>query len=54
MQKNAAKAEAKGYSDPLRFFAEATGMAATAEVEIQSRFRVLRDRLDGLHRFDQL
>ena len=44
-----AKAE-KGYSDMLRFFSEATGMTAEVETGLQSKFKELRERLDGLQR----
>jgi hypothetical protein len=38
----------KGYSDMLRFFSQARGMTAEVEKELQSKFRQLRERLDGL------
>jgi hypothetical protein len=44
-----AKAE-KGYSDMQRYFSQATGMTAGVEKELQSKFRELRERLDGLKR----
>jgi hypothetical protein len=34
----------------LRFFSEATGMTAEVESELQTTFKELRDRLDGLQR----
>ena len=40
----------KGYSDMLRYFHKATGMTAEVERELQSKFRELRERLDGLKR----
>jgi hypothetical protein len=40
----------KGYSDMLRFFSQASGMTAEVEKELQSKFRQLRERLDGLQR----
>jgi hypothetical protein len=40
----------KGYSDMLRYFQKATGMTAGVESELQSKFRRLRERLDGLQR----
>ena len=39
----------KGYSDMLRFFSQAKGMTAEVEKELRSKFRHLRERLDGLH-----
>jgi hypothetical protein len=44
-----ARAE-KGYSDMLRFFSRARGMTAEVEEELQSKFKRLRERLDGLKR----
>ena len=46
-----AKAE-KGYSDMLRFFTQATGMTAGVEKKLLSKFQQLRERLDGLKRFE--
>ena len=43
----------KGYSDMLRYFHKATGMTAKVESELQSKFRQLRERLDGLQRLRQ-
>jgi hypothetical protein len=42
----------KGYSDMLRFFSQAEAKGITAEVteELRSKFKQLRDRLDGLTR----
>lgn len=40
----------KGYSDMLRYFSQAKGMTAEMEIELWSRFRQLRERLDGLRR----
>jgi hypothetical protein len=40
----------KGYSDMLRYFSQATGMTPEVERELWSRFRQLRERLDGLQR----
>jgi hypothetical protein len=40
----------KGYSDMLRYFSQAKGMTAEMESELWSRFRQLRERLDGLQR----
>jgi hypothetical protein len=40
----------KGYSDMLRYFSQARGMTAEVEKELQSKFRRLRERLDGLQR----
>jgi hypothetical protein len=48
-ERTLAKAE-KGYSDMLRFFSQAKGLAAETEREFQSRFRQVRERLDGLPR----
>ena len=45
-----ARAE-KGYSDMHRFFARARGMTAEVEMGMQSKFKELRERLDGLKRF---
>jgi hypothetical protein len=41
------KAE-KGYSDMLRYYTQAAGMTAEVEKELQSKFKQLRERLDGL------
>jgi hypothetical protein len=38
----------RGYSDLLRYFRKATGMTAAVESELRSKFRQLRERLDGL------
>ena len=38
----------KGYSDMLRLFSQAKGLTAEVEWELQSKFRQLRERLDGL------
>jgi hypothetical protein len=38
----------KGYSDMLRFFSHARGMTSEVEQELQSKFKQLRERLDGL------
>lgn len=38
----------KGYSDMLRFFLRAKGMTSDIEEELQSKFKHLRERLDGL------
>ena len=43
----------KGYSDMLRFFSQARGMAAEVEKELQSKFKQVRERLDELHRLRQ-
>jgi hypothetical protein len=51
-ERNLANAE-KGYSDMSCFFSRATGIAAEIEQEIQSKFKLLRDRLDDLQRFNQ-
>jgi hypothetical protein len=40
----------KGYSDMLRYFSQATGMTVEVEKELQSKFKQLRERLDGLQR----
>ena len=40
----------KGDSDMLRYFHKATGMTAEVEKELQSKFKQLRERLDGLQR----
>jgi hypothetical protein len=41
----------KGYSDMLRYFLKAKGMTAEMENELQSKFKHLRERLDGLQKF---
>ena len=41
----------KGYSDMLRYFSQATGMTPEVERDLQSKFKHLRERLDGLRRF---
>lgn len=51
-ERNLANAE-KGYSDMSRFFSQATGITEQIEQELQSKFQLLRDRLDGLQRFKQ-
>jgi hypothetical protein len=51
-ERNLANAE-KGYSDMFRFFGQATGITTEIEEEIQSKFQLLRDRLDGLQRLKQ-
>ena len=48
-ERTLARAE-KGYSDMLRYFHKATGMTAEVERELQSKFKQLRERLDGLQR----
>ena len=40
----------KGYSDMLRYFSQAKGMTPEVEKELQSKFKQLRERLDGLQR----
>jgi hypothetical protein len=40
----------KGYSDMLRFFALAKGLTPEVEKELQSKFKYVRERLDGLQR----
>ena len=40
----------KGYSDMLRYFTQATRMTPEVEMELWSKFRQLRERLDGLQR----
>jgi hypothetical protein len=47
-----AKAE-KGYSDMLRFFSQATGVTGEVEKKLESKFRQVRERLDGLQRLVQ-
>ena len=41
----------KGYTDMLRFFSQATDISAGDRRELQSKFKRLRERLDGLKRF---
>ena len=48
-ERSLASAE-KGYSDMLRYFSQAKGMRAEVEEELQSKFKQLRERLDGLQR----
>jgi hypothetical protein len=40
----------KGYLDMLRFFSQVTRMTAGVAEELQSKFKQLRERLDGLQR----
>ena len=40
----------KGYSDTFQFFSQATEINSEMERELWSRFRQLRERLDGLKR----
>jgi hypothetical protein len=40
----------KGYSDMLRYFSQAKNLTAEVEKELQSMFKQLRERLDGLQR----
>ena len=40
----------KGYSDLFRFFSQARGLTPEVEKELQSKFKHLRERLDGLQR----
>lgn len=40
----------KGYSDMLRYFLRARGMTPEVEMELRSKFKQLRERLDGLQR----
>ena len=51
-ERNIANAE-KGYSDMLRYFSQARGMTAEVERELWSKFKQLRERLDGLQRLKQ-
>jgi hypothetical protein len=46
-ERNLVNAE-KGYSDMSRLFSRATGITAEIGEELQSKFKLLRDRLDGL------
>jgi hypothetical protein len=48
-ERNIANAE-KGYSDMLRFFSKANRLTPETEQELRSKFRQLRERLDGLQR----
>jgi hypothetical protein len=50
-ERSLAKAK-KGYSD-MRLFSQATRMTAEGEKELQSKFRQVRERLDGLQRLIQ-
>jgi hypothetical protein len=38
----------KGYSEMLRFFSQAKGLSTEVEKALQSKFKHLRERLDGL------
>jgi hypothetical protein len=40
-----------GYSTLLRFFSKAKRLTPEIEQELQSKFKELRERLDGLQRF---
>ena len=40
----------KGYSDMQRYFSQAKRMTPEVEKELQSKFKQLRQRLDGLRR----
>jgi hypothetical protein len=51
-ERTIAEAE-KGYSDMHRFFLRARGMTPDVEKELQSKFNLLRQRLDGLQRLRQ-
>ena len=51
-ERTIAEAE-KGYSDMLRFFLRARGMTPDVEKELQSKFNLLREQLDGLQRLRQ-
>jgi hypothetical protein len=51
-ERSLAKAE-KRYSDMLRSFPQATGVPGEVEKELQSKFRQVRERLDGLQRLVQ-
>jgi hypothetical protein len=51
-ERNLANAE-KGYSDMSRFFSRATGLTTQIEEELQLKFKLVRDRLEGLRRFKQ-
>ena len=51
-ERNLANAE-KGYSDMSRFFSRATGVTAEIGEELRSKFKLLRDRLDGLQHLNQ-
>jgi hypothetical protein len=48
-ERTLAEAE-KGYSDMLRYFLRARGMTPEVGRELQSKFSLLRERLDGLQR----
>jgi hypothetical protein len=41
----------KGYSDMLRYFSKAKGLPPGIETKFQSKFKQVRERLDGLPRF---
>jgi hypothetical protein len=40
----------KGYSDMLHFFSQAKRMTSEVEQQLKSKFKHLRDRLDGLQK----
>jgi hypothetical protein len=46
-ERTLAEAE-KGYSDMNRFFSQAKGLTPEAEARFQSKFKQVRERLDGL------
>jgi hypothetical protein len=41
----------KGYTDMLSYFAKATGLTSGIDPDFQSKFKQVRERLDGLRRF---
>ena len=41
----------KGYSDTLRIFSQTKGLTREIEKNFQSRFKHVRERLDGLSKF---
>ena len=43
----------KGYSDMQRYFSQAKRMTPEVEKELQSKFKQLRERLDGLKQLRQ-
>lgn len=49
-ERSLASAE-KGYSDMLRFFSQVMNLTPEVESELESLFKQLRERLDGLQQF---
>ena len=43
----------RGYSELTRYFSQATGMTPEVQMELRSKFKQLRERLDELQRLRQ-